>query len=57
MYVRARYKVGQGKEMEARASVYANELTVNGFGDMNEHEVEFVLCGPDGKLRGLRLLQ
>ena len=40
MYVRARYKVGQGKEMEARASVYANELTVNGFGDMNEHEVE-----------------
>ena len=39
MYVRARYKVGQGKEMEARASVYANELTVNGFGDMNEHEV------------------
>ena len=37
MYVRARYKVGQGKEMEARASVYANELTVNGFGDMNEY--------------------
>ena len=40
MYVRARYKVGQGKEMEARASVYSNELTVNGFGDMNEHEIE-----------------
>ena len=39
MYVRARYKVGQGKEMEARASVYSNELTVNGFGDMKEHQL------------------
>lgn len=40
MYVKARYTVGQDKAMEARASVYANQLTVNGFGDMDEHEVE-----------------
>lgn len=45
-----------GKEMEARASVYANELTVNGFGDMNEHEVE-LSCVDGWKMRGLRLLQ
>lgn len=45
MYVKARYTVGQNRQMESRASVYGNELTVNGFGDMREHQVE--LCCVD----------
>lgn len=42
MYVKACYIVGQGKKMESRASVYMNQLVVNGFGDMNEHSVELI---------------
>lgn len=42
MYVKARYLVGKNRKMESRASVYCNQLTVAGFGDMNKHEVELV---------------
>lgn len=47
LYVKARYTVGQNRQMEARASVYASNLTVVGFGDMKEHRVE--LCCVDRK--------
>lgn len=39
MYVKATYHVGKGEKKEARASIYSNSLTVEGFGDTNPHRV------------------
>ena len=39
MYVKATYHVGKGEKKEARASIYSNSLTVEGFGDTNPHKV------------------
>jgi hypothetical protein len=40
LYVKALYTLANGREMEVKASYYGNTLTVEGFGDTNEHEVK-----------------
>ena len=40
LYVKAVYKLASGRVMEVKASYYGNTLTVEGFGDMEEHEVK-----------------
>lgn len=40
LYVKAVYTLANGREMEVKASYYINNLTVEGFGDMEEHEVK-----------------
>ncbi|WP_069657957.1 DUF5000 domain-containing lipoprotein [Arcticibacter eurypsychrophilus] len=39
LYVKAVYTLATGRVMEVKASYYGNTLTVEGFGDTNEHEV------------------
>jgi hypothetical protein len=40
LYVKAIYYLANGREMEVKASYYGNSLKVEGFGDMEEHEVK-----------------
>lgn len=40
LYVKAVYNLANGREMEVKASYYINNLTVEGFGDTEEHEVK-----------------
>lgn len=40
LYVKAVYKLANGTEMEVKSSYYNNTLTVEGFGDTEEHEVK-----------------
>jgi len=40
LYVKAVYTLNSGKVMEVKSSYYNNKLTVEGFGDTDEHEVK-----------------
>lgn len=40
LYVKAVYTLASGRVMEVKASYYGNNLTVEGFGDTEEHEVK-----------------
>jgi len=40
LYVKAVYALANGTQMEVKSSYYDNTLTVEGFGDTNEHEVK-----------------
>ena len=40
LYVKAVYTLASGKVMEVKSSYYDNKLTVEGFGDTEEHEVK-----------------
>lgn len=40
LYVRARYALNSGAVREVKASYYTDEMTLDGFGDTNVHEVE-----------------
>lgn len=35
LYIKIKYKLDTGKEMEARASLYSNEISIEGFGNTN----------------------
>ena len=41
MYVKACYKLTSGREMEARVSAYDNKVTIEGYNDVSEKEVQF----------------
>ena len=42
LYVKAVYNLASGRTMEVKSSYYSNTLTVEGFGDTNEHEVKLI---------------
>ena len=42
LYVKAVYSRRAGEESESRSSMYRNELAVEGFGDVNPHEVKVI---------------
>jgi hypothetical protein len=50
-YVRAVYETSPGKSREVIASRYSNTLTVDGFGDTNEHVVKLYAVNSSEKLR------
>lgn len=39
LYVKAKYRLDSGKEMEERISAYSNMITIEGFGDINEKTI------------------
>lgn len=41
MYIKAKYRLASGKEMESRVSAYTSSLKVEGFGDTEEKQVTF----------------
>ncbi len=49
LYVRAEYMVN-GEKKDVKASFYANNLTVEGFGDTNEHEIQLYTVSRAEKL-------
>ncbi len=48
LYVKATYKLGNGKDMEIKASAYVNELEVLGFGKAAQHDITLTAVDRSG---------
>lgn len=48
LYVKATYKLNNGKDMEVKASAYVNELEVLGFGKAAEHDIKVTTVDRSG---------
>lgn len=48
LYVRATYKLSNGKDMEIKTSAYVNELEVLGFGKSAEHDIQLTTVDRSG---------